>query len=102
MATWLAATAKRCGYPADLLSQVNADGTPASAEVSQSSRRLKGKARKVWIFNVLFSYSTSDNGCSARALFCPDDFERLSCRCRIVLYSLVIGIDIDLPTGARC
>ena len=43
MAIWLAATAKRYGYPADLLNPVATEGQPSSFN---ATGRLKGKARK--------------------------------------------------------
>jgi hypothetical protein len=36
--SWLASTAKECGYPADLL--------PVAKQQAASTERLKGKARK--------------------------------------------------------
>src|SRR5437762_3512711 len=39
LASWLAATAKKCGYASDLLQREN-------ASQKQSSQRLKGRARK--------------------------------------------------------
>lgn len=41
VASWLASTARSCGYPADLLS-----GGSSQAPVPEPSKRLKGKARK--------------------------------------------------------
>ncbi|KAG8157275.1 hypothetical protein KVR01_012983 [Diaporthe batatas] len=41
VASWLASTAKSCGYPADLLS-----GGSSQALTPETSKRLKGKARK--------------------------------------------------------
>lgn len=41
VASWLASTAKACGYPADLLS-----GDTSQATCPERSKRLKGKARK--------------------------------------------------------
>lgn len=40
VASWLASTAKSCGYPADLLS-----GSSSQAPTPEASKRLKGKAR---------------------------------------------------------
>lgn len=42
IATWLAISAKQCGYSADLLDREGVDSTKAV----QASKRLKGKARK--------------------------------------------------------
>ncbi|POS79574.1 hypothetical protein DHEL01_v202020 [Diaporthe helianthi] len=41
VASWLASTAKSCGYPADLLSR-----SSSQAPTPEASKRLKGKARK--------------------------------------------------------
>lgn len=41
VATWLASTARRCGYPLDLLTTLGENA------VSQKASRLKGKARKL-------------------------------------------------------
>lgn len=47
IATWLAVTAKQCGYPSDLLDQTDISSSSSSKpSSSQSSSRLKGKARK--------------------------------------------------------
>ncbi|KAI4248217.1 MAG: hypothetical protein L6R42_009371, partial [Xanthoria sp. 1 TBL-2021] len=45
IATWLAVTAKRCGYPVDLIS--NNDTANNTFDTSQPAGRLKGKARKL-------------------------------------------------------
>lgn len=44
IATWLAVTAKQCGYSSDLLDR--SDTSSSSKPKSQSSTRLKGRARK--------------------------------------------------------
>lgn len=47
IATWLAVTAKQCGYSSDLLDRTDQSSSLSSdATPSQSSTRLKGKARK--------------------------------------------------------
>ena len=47
VATWLAATAKKCGYPSDLLSNLNDSGDITSPSSAVKKPRLKGRARKV-------------------------------------------------------
>ncbi|KAL4803818.1 hypothetical protein BDV18DRAFT_144489 [Aspergillus unguis] len=48
VATWLVATAGKCGFPVDTLggSPTTTNTTAAAAAAAQSSKRLKGKARK--------------------------------------------------------
>jgi hypothetical protein len=42
VASWLATTAKKCGYPQDLVTSSNPED-----KQQRSSQRLKGKARKM-------------------------------------------------------